>query len=173
MAVILPSAGIMLMSMDAQYTARFLDAVRNHPPQPESSHANRETLHSVYDAVIRGDFNAFGEFLTDDVELDIRGVASMDGNWQGRKQVVEAARINFSQVAEQKPEIESMITGNNSIAVLFRESGVFKLHGQNYRFRVVQWFTFAEGKVRRIDEIVASTNQADEPRAPSPHSPAM
>jgi ketosteroid isomerase-like protein len=164
MAVILPSAGIMLMSMDAQYTARFLDAIRNHSPQPESpqpesSQANRETLHSVYDAVIRGDFKAFGEFLTDDVELDIRGAGSMDGDWRGREQVVEAARVNFSQVADQKPEIERMIFGSDSIAVLFRESGVFKLEGRSYRFRVVQWFTFAEGKVKRIDEIVAGTQR--------------
>src|SRR6202023_1487684 len=83
MAVILPSARIMLMSMDANFTTRFLDTIRNPSPQPESSQANRETLHSVYDAVIRGDFNAFGRFLTDDVELDIRGLASMDGNWRG------------------------------------------------------------------------------------------
>jgi len=96
----------------------------------------------------------------------------MDGNWRGRERVVEAARDNFSQLADQKPEIESMLSGNNSIAVLFRESGVFKLDGRNYRFRVVQWFTFAGGKVKRIDEIVASTNQADDSgvqsRVPSP-----
>jgi len=90
MAVILPSAGIMLRSMDAQYTARFLDTIRNHSPQPESSQANRETLHLVYDAVIRGDFKAFGKFLTDNVELDVRGAGSMDGNWRGREQVLEA-----------------------------------------------------------------------------------
>ena len=162
----------MLMSMDAQYTARFLDAIRNHSPQPESSQANRETLHLVYDAVIRGDFKAFGEFLTQDVELDIRGVASMDGNWRGREQVMEVARANFSQLADQKSEIESLVSGSNSMAVLFRESGVFKLEGRSYRFRVVQWFTFAGGKVKRIDEIVASTNQADDSGvqslAPSP-----
>jgi ketosteroid isomerase-like protein len=149
------------ISMDAQYTARFLNTIRNHSPNPEALDSNRETLHAVYDAVIRGDFKAFGEFLTDDVELDIRGVGSMDGNWRGREQVVEAARTNFSQLADQKPEIETIISGNNSMAVLFRESGVFKLEGRKYRFRVVQWFTFAGGKVKRIDEIVAGTNETD------------
>ena len=83
------------MSMDAHYTARFLDTVRKHSPQPESSQANREALHLVYDAVIQGDFKAFGEFVTNDVELDIRDAGSMDGNWCGREQVVEAARVNF------------------------------------------------------------------------------
>jgi hypothetical protein len=45
--------------------------------------------------------------------------------------------------------------------VLFRESGMFKLEGRNYRLRVVQWFTFAEGKLKRLDEIVASTMPAE------------
>ncbi len=147
--------------MDAQYTARFLETIRTHSPQPETLDVNRETLHAIYDAVIRGDFDAFGQLLTADAELDIRGAGPMDGNWCGRERVVEAARANFSQVADQKPEIESVISGNNSIAVLFRESGVFKLEGRNYRLRVVQWFTFAERKVKRIDEIVASTMAAE------------
>src|SRR5260370_38041939 len=113
------------ISMDAQYTARFLDAIRNHSPEPEAFEPNRETLRAVFDAVIRGDFNAFGEFLTQDVELDIRGVASMDGNWRGRGQVVEVARANFSQLADQKPEIESIISGNKSMSVVFRHSAGF------------------------------------------------
>src|SRR5258708_1827338 len=107
------------ISMDAQYTARFLDTIRNHSPEPEAPAPNRETLHAIYDAVIRGDFSAFGEFLTDGVELDIRGVMPMDANWRGREQVVEVARANFSQLAGQKPEIESIISGTDSIAVLF------------------------------------------------------
>jgi ketosteroid isomerase-like protein len=147
--------------MDAQYTARFLETIRTHSLRPQTIDVNRETLHAIYDAVIGGDFDAFGQFLTDDIELDIRGAGPMDGNWRGRERVVEAARANFGQVADQKPEIESMISGNDSIAVLFRESGVFKLEGRSYRLRVVQWFTFAEGKLKRLDEIVANTMPAE------------
>jgi hypothetical protein len=33
---------------------------------------------------------------------------------------------------------------------------VLKSSGQVYRVRGVQWFTFADGKIRKIDEIVAS-----------------
>jgi hypothetical protein len=32
------------------------------------------------------------------------------------------------------------------------------MNGQPYRVRGVQWFTFAEGKIRKIDEIVAATS---------------
>jgi ketosteroid isomerase-like protein len=137
--------------MDPQYTARFLDALR----RPEAIDGNYATLLATYEAVIRGDFEALGAYFTDDVELDVRGIGTMDGNWRGRKPVVEAARANFGQLSSQKPEIESMISQGDSIAVLFHESGVFKLDGSDYRFRVVQWFTFADGKVKRIDEVIA------------------
>ena len=36
-----------------------------------------------------------------------------------------------------------------------RESGVLKSTGESYSIRGVQWFTFAAGKITRIDEIIA------------------
>jgi len=50
---------------------------------------------------------------------------------------------NFALLAEQKPEIESMIWQDDRLAVLLRESGIFKSTGQAYNVRGVQWFTFA------------------------------
>ncbi len=64
-------------------------------------------------------------------------------------------RNNFSLLASQKPEIESMISQGNSVAVLLKESGVFRSSGQAYGVRGVQWFTFADGKIKKIDEIIA------------------
>ena len=129
--------------MNPDFTSRFLDSV---------SHA---MLKPVYESIIHGDFDRFGDLLADDVEMEIRGAGAMDGTWRGRSQVVEAARINFAQVADQKPEIESIVSEGDSTALLFRESGVFRAAGRDYRARAVQWFRFAGGKVSRIDEIVA------------------
>jgi len=143
------------ITMDPQFTARFLTEVRRNRPLDSSLHNNHQTLTSIYDALIRGDFEEFGRSLADDVEMEIRGLGAMDGSWNGRTQVTEAARANFSQVAQQKPEIECMVSEGDSTAVLFRESGVF-VGGYPYRVRVVQWFTFANGRVRKIDELVAS-----------------
>lgn len=140
--------------MDPQYTARFLDNVR---PDTVAETDNQHVLHSAYEAIVRGDFDAFGSFLTEDAELNIAGSGSMDGVWRGRMHVVEAARRNFSQLADQKPEIESIVAQGDTVAVLFRETGAFRTNGRNYRFRVVQWFTFRAGKIHRIDEIVAAT----------------
>jgi hypothetical protein len=64
-------------------------------------------------------------------------------------------------LAEQKPEIESMIADGDRIALLLRENGILKSNGQAYSVRGVQWFTFAGGKISKIDEIVASIPPAD------------
>ena len=56
----------------------------------------------------------------------------------------------------QQPEIESIVRHGNYIAVLLRESGVFRSSGQAYSVRGVQWFTFADGKIEKIDQIIAS-----------------
>jgi len=37
-----------------------------------------------------------------------------------------------------------------------RESGVFRSSGQAYSVRGVQWFTFADVKISKIDQITAS-----------------
>jgi ketosteroid isomerase-like protein len=139
--------------MDAEYTDKFLHVVKTAPPHDNSN--SQTVLHRAYDAIIQGDFNLFGESLTEDVELRICGFGPMDGAWRGRDEVVAATRRNFALVANQKPEVESMISQGDSIAVLLRERGMFKSSGQTYSVRGVQWFTFANGKIKRIDQVVA------------------
>jgi ketosteroid isomerase-like protein len=141
--------------MDAEYVTRFMNEVRQNAPADEARRGNHEILTSVYDAIVRGDFDHFGELLAEDVQLDIRGAGPMDGKWSGRRPVLEAVRANFALIAEQKPEIECILSERDCAAVLFRESGKFHHEGRDYRARVVQWFTFADGKIARIDEIAA------------------
>jgi ketosteroid isomerase-like protein len=144
--------------MDREYSDRFLRTTSSaaakdiRPPQT--------VLHTAFDAIIQGNFDAFAQAVTEDVELNISGFGALDGSWRGRDAVVAATRKNFALLAEQKPEIESMISEGDRIAVLLRESGIFKSNGQAYSVRGVQWFTFAEGKIKKIDEIVASSPQA-------------
>lgn len=118
--------------------------------------APQTVLHAAFQAIIQGNFEAFGESVTEDVELNISGFGSMDGSWRGRDEVVAATRRNFALVGEQKPEIESMISEGDRIAVLLKEKGTFKSSGQAYSVRGVQWFTFADGKIKKIDEIISN-----------------
>jgi ketosteroid isomerase-like protein len=110
----------------------------------------------VYASIIQGDFEAMGNSMCEDVELNICGFGPMDGKWRGHRAVVEAIRRNFALVDGQRPEIERIICQADCVAVLLRESGILKSTGQAYSIRVVQWFTFAEGKIKYIDEIAGS-----------------
>jgi ketosteroid isomerase-like protein len=142
--------------MDREYGEKFLQTTGSAATKEVS--APQTVLHAAYDAIIQGNFEAFGEKVTEDVELNISGFAPMDGSWRGRDAVVAAARKNFALIGEQKPEIESMISQGDTIAVLLREKGVLKSNGQAYSIRGVQWFTFAEGKIKKIDEILTATS---------------
>jgi ketosteroid isomerase-like protein len=140
--------------MDQEYTGRLLQTVR--PAANTDVSDPQAVLHTMYDAVIQGNFEALGESLTDDAELHIHGFGAMDGSWRGRKDVVAAARKNFALVDSQQPAIERIISQGDSIVVLLAETGVLKASGQAYSIRAVQWFTFNQGKIQRIDQIVAS-----------------
>jgi ketosteroid isomerase-like protein len=138
--------------LDREYSDRLLETT--------SSAAIKDTrlsvLHAAFDAVIQGNYEAFGERVTEDVELSIIGFSALDGSWRGRDEVIAATRRNFAQLGEQKPEIESIIAEGDRIAVLLREKGILQSNGQPYSVRGVQWFTFVEDKIKKIDEIVAS-----------------
>ena len=139
--------------MDREYSDRVLRTTSS--AATEDIGDPQTVLHGVFDAVIQGNFDAFGKSMTEDVELNVSGFGPLDGSWRGRDEVVAATRRNFGLLGEQKPEIESMISQGDRIAVLLRESGIFKSNGLPYSVRGVQWFTFADGKISKIEEIVA------------------
>lgn len=140
--------------MDREYSENLLAKVKSAAtPEPTDP---QTMLHEVYAAVIGGNFDALGEAVTDDVELNIVGFGPMHGIWRGRKDVVEATRRNFGLVSGQQPEIEGIISQGDRVAVLLRETGKLKSTGEAYSLRGVQWFTFADGKIKRIDEVLAS-----------------
>lgn len=144
--------------MDNEYSDRLLRTTGN--AALKETGAPRGALHAAFDAIIQGDFAAFGESVTDDVELNICGFGELDGTWRGREAVVAATRKNFGMLDQQKPEIVSIISQGDRIAVLLRERGVFKANGQPYSVRGVQWFTFVNGKIKNIDEIIAGSPQS-------------
>src|SRR5271165_5560537 len=151
--------------MDPEYTDRFLQTVRTAPDE-----SRQEILHRAYASVIQGNFEAFADSVSDDVELHISGFAPMDGAWRGRQQVIDATRNNVALVSNQQPVIESMISQGDCVGVLLRESGILKSTGQPYSIRGVQWFTFSNGKIRRIDQIAAGVT-ASHPIPPPPSTP--
>jgi ketosteroid isomerase-like protein len=141
--------------MDRAYSDTFLRTTGSAATKEVT--APQTVLHAAFDAIIQGNFDAFGQSVAEDVELNICGFGALDGSWSGREAVIAATRKNFALVGEQKPEIESMISEGDRIAVLLKEKGIFKSNGQAYSVRGVQWFTFADGKIKKIDEIIAAS----------------
>jgi len=140
--------------MNAEYTDKFLATMRVAATDPTPDET-KTVLYRLYDAIIKGDFDAVGEFLADDVELNICGFPAIDGSWRGRDHVVAAAIRNFGHLENQQPKVEAMISHGDSTAVLMCERGVLKSTKQAYSIRAVQWFTFQNGKVKKVDQIAA------------------
>jgi ketosteroid isomerase-like protein len=99
--------------MDPEYTDKLLSTVST--ATTSGAQDPLVSLHAVYDAIIKGDFEAIGEFMTDDVELNICGFRAIDGIWRGRDDVVTAARKNYAQLDSQQPAIEGMISQGDSV----------------------------------------------------------
>ncbi len=139
--------------MDPQYSAAFLAKLRSHYFQDVG---RRQLLVDVYGALLKHDFDSVHDHLTEDVVLDICGGGlGFDGHWKGRQEVIPIIRRNFSMVSEQKPELEGILESANAIAVMLRETGIANANGQPYAARAVQWFNFRDGKISRIDELIA------------------
>ena len=87
--------------MDQEYSDKFLATAR--ATANDASNDPQTVLHAAHAATIRGDFDALGESMTDDVELNICGFGPIDGVWRGRSAVVAAARKNYGQVETNSP----------------------------------------------------------------------
>src|ERR1700685_823892 len=105
--------------MDREYTDRFLRMTSS--AATEDIKDPQTVLHAAFDAIIQGDFDTFGASITDDAELSVSGFGPLDVAWRGRGEVVAATRRNFGLLANQKPEIESIISQGDRVAVLLRE----------------------------------------------------
>jgi ketosteroid isomerase-like protein len=141
--------------MVPEYTDKLLATMSSRPLSAPDEH--KQILVGAFTAVIQGNFDTFRDALASDVEFTISGFEPIAGTWRGRDEVVAAAKANFARLSSQKPVMEGMIADADSVAVLLRESGVVNATGEPYSARVAQWFTFAGGKIARIEQIASVT----------------
>jgi ketosteroid isomerase-like protein len=123
--------------------------------------AEAENVHHVeelYRIITQQDFEALGEILTDDVVLEIVGSSDnpVAGKAQGRQQVIETTRRNFALLADQKPEIETVVAQGDTVVVVARERGRVVATDLTYDLRWVQLLKFKEGKLTHILELADS-----------------
>jgi ketosteroid isomerase-like protein len=150
------------LAMNSEYADKLLATTRHAAASAAAPEDPQMVLSGLFDAIVRNDFDTAGTFMTDDVELNICGFPAFDGNWHGRDQVVATAIRNFGNIENQQPKIEAMISNGGSIAVLVHETGKLKSTGHPYSIRLVQWYTFENGKIKKVDQIAAgATSQSD------------
>jgi ketosteroid isomerase-like protein len=141
--------------MNHEYTGKYLSAMSDAANLPAKTPEPSATLHAVFEAIVKGDFDTASVFMADEIELTIGGFGPINGAWKGKPEVLCATRKNYAQLENQKPVMEGMIAQGLSIAVLMHESGVVRSTRQGYKIRGVQWFTFtADGKIRSVDQIL-------------------
>jgi len=110
----------------------------------------------LYAAIISGDFDALSEFTMDDVELNISGFPSIRP-LGGRGEMVAAARRNYAQLeSQQSRRLKARSPRGRLDCRSDARDRLLRSTGQAYSVRGVQWFTFAAGRISKIDQVVAS-----------------
>lgn len=124
------------------------------PPEHERLVAR---VRDIYACIIRNDFEALGEFMTEDAILDIHAPSMpvFQGVHSGRAEVLAAIERNFSQVGEQIPEIRDVVVQGDTVVILSRESGRTLPEGRPYTLSWLQFFTFRDGLVCLFRERVS------------------
>jgi ketosteroid isomerase-like protein len=116
--------------------------------------ANVQLIQDVILAIGRNDLVAVGEFLTDDVELDIR--TSVDLPFiraaKGKEQFLEAVRQNFGELRDQQPTIEAVIAQGDTVIIVSRERGELRGTSASYQIQGMHRYICREGKIALVEE---------------------
>jgi ketosteroid isomerase-like protein len=118
--------------------------------------ARFRALQDHYRALLNGDIDRFVSYLSEDVEFEIVGPAFVPflGKWHGKNDVVRAILNGFSMVEQQDPRVLSIVAQGNQIVIVARETGRFRNTGIAYDVHWVQWFSFRDGKIANVRELI-------------------
>lgn len=126
--------------------------------EKEAEAVNVERLRAFYEAAERRDFQGFADSLTDDVESEIIGPSWLPFHRKlsGKAEVLEGVPKNFSHLEDQSPVVTSVVSQGNEVVVFGHETGRFRESGDRYALHFVQRYTFRDGRIARVFQIIAS-----------------
>ena len=139
----------------AGITRAFADGDQMYLAKAEET-TNVELLRIVFSHLLEGRPAEFSACLAEDVVFEVAGFPIWSGLARGREAVMAAVKRNFSMLDAQIPEVKQLVAQGNQVVLLLEERGRFAGTGGAYHFNVAQWFTFHEGKIARIHEIIGS-----------------
>ena len=151
---------------DGSFFEQVSRAFRAHDPDVDAKHRESEhvrTIQLIYHAIARGAFDESLPLMTDDMTLEICGPDSIPfcGKWHGKHAVLAAMRDNFGRFENQRPRIQSVVAQGDIVIVTAHEQGTVRATGEPYDVHWMQEFTFANGKVRGVRELVDRTAQIE------------
>ncbi len=150
----------MTQPIDPQFIDRLQDAFREGDRDAAGKALEAENvrvIEEVFRAIARKDFDALGGLLADDVTFEIVGPGGpFAARAEGRERVVEAARGNFAQIEEQRPEILLVVAQGDNVVVVGKERGRYRPTGREYELHWMHQYKLAGGKVVRILELLDS-----------------
>lgn len=155
----------MTQPIDPQFIDRLQTAFREGDKNaaakaPEAE--NVRAVEAVFRAIARKDFDALGDLLADGVTFEIVGSGGpMAARAEGRERVIEAARGNFAQLEDQRPEVLSVVAQGDTVVVVGKERGRFRATGREYEVHWMHQYRLEGGKVVSITEMLDSAALLD------------
>jgi len=129
-----------------------------HADQKAEEAANVRRLQEIYRGITGGDFQVFTDALAPDAELEIVSGPGLpfNGRWRGREEISKAVRMNFAQIEESRPVIESIVAQGDTVVLCCREQGRYRETRQPYDVHWILTVKYRDGKILRAQEICAS-----------------
>jgi ketosteroid isomerase-like protein len=123
-----------------------------HASVKRTEAGNLNRIHDQYRCIVQGDFSRVFADLADDAEYQLLGLPDLPliRQAQGRQQIADAVRHNFSLLEDQQLELLDIVAQGDLLAIFARERGRFRSTGKAYDMHWVQLFDFKDGKVRRF-----------------------
>jgi uncharacterized protein len=147
--------------------AKFIDQLESAFHQgDQGSRAKAEEICNVqrlidqYRSIARGDLAAVLDNWDDEIDYEIHGPAGSQlvGYWHGKHAVADAVARNFGALQDQEAEVISLVAQGDTIVIFARERGRIRATGKPYACHWVQFFTFANGKLKRFRALIDSTS---------------
>jgi ketosteroid isomerase-like protein len=140
-----------------QITAGFLD----NDPNAEAKSTEAARIHTIQvlmHAIARNAFEEIFALTSEDFTFEVicPPHIPLGGRWQGRAEVLAALKRNFALVAEQHPQIQTVTAQGDNVVIIATETGQIRATGKTYEVTWVQEYTFRNGVLSRIREIVGA-----------------
>jgi ketosteroid isomerase-like protein len=132
-------------------------------PQAEARRSEKEHVDTVtrfFDAVISSDLDAACAMLTDDVDVVLFSPPEFPlvRRASGPEEVRGLVTHNFSALANQQPEIQTITAQGDTLLMVGRESGTIRASGQPYDLHFVYQFNFRDGLICGVRQYTSLTS---------------